>query len=224
MNVITGSPLNPINTLQLKIIPSDISNFSDMVDRRAPGCERRSIKPNNGMSSDYRKMTGYRGKGVYKMLPFFADRLWSTAMHSKIVPGESRVPTSQWSGTGLSNSTPDYVMRKLQQLELAAREDKEWAYDDEYFEDWSASNLFDSLSKQSLHPLEDTNWDIGTLFMQHGLNRYTGWLKRAVINIDDYYCNYSRALYRPRNWCRPIHDNERSRFSELGRWQIWTSP
>lgn len=100
-------------------------------------------------------------------------------MHSKIVPGESRVPTSQWSGTGLSNSTPDYVMRKLQQLELAAREDKEWAYDDEYFEDWSASNLFDSLSKQSLHPLEDTNWDIGTLFMQHGLNRYTGWLKKG---------------------------------------------
>lgn len=124
--------------------------------------------------------------------------LWSTAMHTKIVPGESRVPTSQWSGTGLSNSTPDYVMRKLQQLDLAAREDKEWAYDDEYFEDWSASNLFDSLSKHSLHPLDDMSWDIGTLFMQHGLNRYTGILKAKLLCVC-VICYYYRALHCPRN-------------------------
>jgi len=65
-------------------------------------------------------------------------------------------------------------MRKLQQLDLAACEDKEWIYGADYMQDWSASNLFDSVSKQSLHSPDDMSSDLGTLFMQHGLNRYTG--------------------------------------------------
>lgn len=36
-------------------------------------------------------------------------------MQAKPVASESRVPTSQWSGAGLSVSTPDYVLRKLKQ-------------------------------------------------------------------------------------------------------------
>jgi hypothetical protein len=57
-----------------KYAPLDISNFSDMVDRRAPGCERRNIKPNSGMS-DFRKMTGYRGRSVNKLYLLCANHL-----------------------------------------------------------------------------------------------------------------------------------------------------
>ncbi|XP_059471574.1 protein bicaudal C homolog 1-A [Neocloeon triangulifer] len=136
---------------------SDISSLSD-IDRRAPGCERRTLKHGSSLS-DFRKMAGYK------------------AMHSKITPGEPRVPTSQWSGTGLSASTPDYVLRKLQQLDLAACQEKDSTWppsEPDYLPEWSASNLFDSVSKQALHYQSEFECsDLGTLFMQHGLTRYT---------------------------------------------------
>ncbi|XP_065332971.1 protein bicaudal C isoform X1 [Cloeon dipterum] len=146
---------------------SDITSMPDM-DRRAPGCERRTLKPGSSLS-DLRKMAGYK------------------AMHSKITPGETRIPTSHWASTGLSASHPEYVLRKLQQLDLACSQEKDpmWPPSDpDYLPDWSASNLFDSVSKQALQQHEMNTSDIGTLFMQHGLSRYTELFTTHEIDLS----------------------------------------
>lgn len=90
------SPVNPAET------GPNLGMLSELSDRRAPGCEKKSLEmvvQQNLAPFDYEQK---------KLLA-------AKAMKSKPNPGEYRVPTSAWSGYGLSQTIPPIVAAELNQ-------------------------------------------------------------------------------------------------------------
>ncbi|XP_076654317.1 protein bicaudal C isoform X4 [Halictus rubicundus] len=90
------SPVNPAETS-----PNlDLSGMlSELSDRRAPGCEKKSLE----------MVQQNLGPFDYEQKKLLAAK----AMQSKPTPGEYRVPTSAWSGYGLSQTIPPISAAEL---------------------------------------------------------------------------------------------------------------
>ncbi|XP_033227977.1 protein bicaudal C isoform X2 [Belonocnema kinseyi] len=87
-----SSPVNPADSTSSNLDLSSLLSDLTVSDRRAPGCEKKSLEmvQQNLTPFDYEQK---------KMLAV-------KAMQSKPSPTDYRVPTSAWSGYGLSQSTP----------------------------------------------------------------------------------------------------------------------
>ncbi|XP_015596865.1 protein bicaudal C isoform X1 [Cephus cinctus] len=88
-----ASPVNPsdvTSTLDLSSMLSDLSG----TDRRAPGCEKKSLQ----MAAAHHNLTPFD----YEQKKLMAVK----AMQTKLNSPDYRVPTSSWSGYGLSQTIP----------------------------------------------------------------------------------------------------------------------
>lgn len=179
-----------------------------LVDRRAPGCEMKSLQ-----------------LAVQKQLDYDQKKLLATKAMQTKPTGEPRTPTPTWSGLGFSSSMPENVIRdKLAAEEAAAKsqqnmvrrsllgvdeedgeeeatgednEGREEAKNDSSFpyvggNAWFGnSSAFDAL----LHPpksLAMTNQsilpsdDLPSLFAKHGLAKYTDLFVRHEVDLSTF--------------------------------------
>ena len=98
-------------------------------ERRAPGCEMKSLQ---------------------KQMDYEQKRLMATrAIQSKPTAGEPRTPVGSWSGLGFSNSMPEHAIRE--KLDETSRDDSVFKLDDPIFGNSSAYDAF--LEKKSANNL-----------------------------------------------------------------------
>lgn len=152
---------------------NNLSNF--LLDRRAPGCEKKSMQ----------------------MLDYDQKRLMATrAMQGKPSGNEARTPTTSWSGLGFSNSMPEKAMRenmdnddKLSPQSAAALppQQPEEVVNDNWFGNSSVLDALLNKAKLNANPaiILPTD-DLPTLFAKQGLAKYTDLFVRHEVDLQTF--------------------------------------
>ena len=148
-------------------------------DRRAPGCEMKSLQ---------------------KQIDYDQKRLLATrAIQTKPSAGEPRTPTPSWSGLGFSNSMPENVIREKLE-ESASTEDSVFKLDDPIF---GNSSAFDALLQKKTgtnHITASTasaapavcaagilpSDDLPTVLAKNGLAKYTDLFVRHEVDLQTF--------------------------------------
>ncbi|KAF4530658.1 hypothetical protein B566_EDAN004897 [Ephemera danica] len=149
--------------------------LSEMSDRRAPGCEWKTLEKvvNHLSPPDYKRMQGYK------------------AMQSKPNASQTRVPTSTWSGAGLSYTMPEYEMHRVRQYEQQQQQHEEsshWSPPSGHYPTYTScgeSDRFDSVPLHTMSMVRESSVpsDLNTLLVQHGLERYIELFTAHEIDI-----------------------------------------
>lgn len=163
---------------------SNLSNF--FLDRRAPGCEMKSLQ---------------------KQMDYDQKRLMATrAMHqSKPCGGEPRTPTQTWSGLGFSSSMPENVIREKLAAEEAANkvkvaaggnlqginEETNACHGEQAAAGWfgNSSSALDTLFQPSKPNTSNAilpTDDLPTLFSKQGLAKYTDLFVRHEVDLQTF--------------------------------------